>query len=88
MEQKIYQIAIIGFGGMGSYHTKLIQPVAQLQVCGVYDILPYRMELAGTQGLRAYSSLEEVLEDSAVDVVLIATPNDSHKDIAIRALQA
>lgn len=88
MEQTVYQIAIIGFGGMGSYHTQLIQPVAQLQVRGVYDILPYRMELAATQGLRAYSSLEEVLEDAEVDVVLIATPNDSHKEIAIRALQA
>lgn len=84
----MFNLAIIGFGGMGSYHTKLIQPVDQLQVCGVFDIMPYRMELAQSQGLHAYESLEAVLADDSVDVVLIATPNDVHKDIAIRSLRA
>lgn len=88
MDKKVYKIAIVGFGGMGSYHTRLIEPVEQLAVRGAYDILPDRLELAASQGLKAYGSLEEVLEDGEVDVVLIATPNDSHKEIAIRALQA
>jgi scyllo-inositol 2-dehydrogenase (NADP+) len=88
LDKRVYNLAIIGYGGMGSYHTKLVQPVDQLQVCGVFDIMPYRMELAVSQGFKAYASLDEVLADGAVDVVLIATPNDVHKDIAIRALQA
>ena len=34
------------------------------------------------------SSLEEALDDETVDVILIATPNDVHKEIAVQALEA
>lgn len=88
MEKSIFNVAVVGFGGMGSHHTKLIAPVEQLQVSGVYDIKPNRMELARSQGFKTYEGLEEILADASVDVVLIATPNDVHKDISIRSLQA
>ena len=35
-----------------------------------------------------YGSEEEMLSDPDIDVVLIATPNDCHKPIAIRAMHA
>lgn len=88
MENRIFNVAIVGFGGMGSYHCNLIEPVQQVTVKGVYDIVDYRMELAKAEGYVAYDSLDAVLADEAVDVVLIATPNDVHKEIAIRALEA
>lgn len=88
MENQNYQVVIVGYGGMGTYHGQLIDPVAQLEVRGVYDIVEYRLKLAESAGYRTYESLDAVLADEAVDIVLIATPNDSHKEIAIQALQA
>ncbi|AKG33604.1 Gfo/Idh/MocA family protein [Paenibacillus durus] len=88
MEQNKYSLVIVGFGGMGSYHVQLIEPCERLAVTGVYDVVDYRMELGAAKGFKAYDSLEAVLSDETVDVVLIATPNDVHKDIAIRALTA
>lgn len=88
MDKKIYQVVIVGYGGMGSYHGQLISPVDQIKVTGVYDIVPYRMELAEAAGFKAYESLDAVLSDEAVDVVLVATPNDVHKEISIKALKA
>lgn len=88
MGNRIYNVVIIGYGGMGSYHVQLIEPIQQLAIGGVYDIVDYRMELAAAGGYKTYESLEAVLADQAVDIVLIATPNDVHKEIAIQALQA
>ncbi|UPK47427.1 Gfo/Idh/MocA family protein [Paenibacillus pabuli] len=88
MDKRIYNIAIVGFGGMGSYHCQLIEPVSQISVIGVYDTVEYRMELGKEAGYKTYASLDAVLTDELVDIVLIATPNDVHKDIAIQALQA
>ena len=81
---------VIGYGGMGSYHVHTLMPAEneKIKVLGVYDILAERHQAAVDQGLRAYDSFEAVLADDNVDAVLIATPNDVHKDLAISALRA
>lgn len=83
-------IGVIGFGGMGSYHVKELIPASGelFEVQGVFDIDPARMEAAAALGLSTYASQEDLLADPQVAVVLIATPNDSHKEIAIAAMTA
>ncbi|MBP3041323.1 Gfo/Idh/MocA family oxidoreductase [Bacillaceae bacterium Marseille-Q3522] len=88
MEEKVYSYVIVGYGGMGSYHVQLVGQHKKLKVTGTYDIARNRQEAAEKNGLKVYPSLEAVLADQTVDAILIATPNDAHKDIAIRALQA
>ncbi|MNW36223.1 putative oxidoreductase YdgJ [compost metagenome] len=88
MNDRTYNVVIVGYGGMGSYHCKLIEPVQQISVIGIYDIIDYRMELGMADGYKAYPSLDAVLADDLVDAIVIATPNDVHKEIAIKALQA
>lgn len=88
MDQTKYSLVIVGFGGMGSYHVQLIEPCERLEVTGVYDVVDYRMDIAAAKGLKTYDSLESVLSDETVDILLITTPNDVHKEIAIRGLRA
>ncbi|WP_068615814.1 Gfo/Idh/MocA family protein [Paenibacillus tuaregi] len=85
---KNYQLVIIGYGGMGSYHGQLIEEVERIQLSGVYDIVNYRMDLARSRGYHTYESMEAVLSDASVDIVLIATPNEVHKELSIKALRA
>ncbi|WP_313638342.1 Gfo/Idh/MocA family oxidoreductase [Paenibacillus sp.] len=88
MSSNIHSVVIVGFGGMGSYHAKLIKETNSLEVVGTYDLLEARRTDSIKAGYKAYESYEEVLADPAVEILLIATPNDVHKEIAIRALQA
>jgi scyllo-inositol 2-dehydrogenase (NADP+) len=88
MTSKIYNLVIVGYGGMGSYHAKLIKETQNINVMGTFDILKERRAASMADGYMAYESLSDLLSDEAVDIVLIATPNDVHKEIAIEALNA
>ncbi|WP_066250952.1 Gfo/Idh/MocA family protein [Neobacillus drentensis] len=88
MTNKLYNLVIVGYGGMGSYHAKLLKENQTINVIGTFDILEERRTAALADGYKVYESYEAVLSDQDVDLVLIATPNDVHKDIAIKALNA
>ena len=86
---KKLRLAIIGFGGMGSWHAENIsKKITEIEVFGAYDIRPEALENASAKGLYAYSSLDELLSDKTVDIVTIAVPNNFHKDLSIKALRA
>lgn len=79
---------VVGYGGMGGWHVGHLQKSDVCDLLGIYDIDPARAELAESRGIYAYSSLDDVLADERVDLITIAVPNDSHKEIAIKALRA
>lgn len=85
---RIVQVAVVGYGGMGGWHTRKIQEIPEVRLAGVYDILPERNQAAREAGIHAYGSLEELLGDPAVDAVTVAIPNDAHRDVCIRAMEA
>jgi predicted dehydrogenase len=99
---KQYNLAIIGMGGMGNWHRELInegtwfdgkkagegKSFENLRAGGSYDILESRQRFAREHGLRAYDSLEELLGDPGLDIAVVAVPNDLHKYMALKALEA
>lgn len=81
-------VAVIGYGGMGSWHAKKIEVINGAELIGIYDIKPERCKAAEGKGIHAFASREELLADERISLVTIATPNDFHKEIAIAALAA
>ena len=79
---------LIGYGGMGRWHTEILSNVPEIEIGGIYDIKEEKRIEAKEKGFSVYGSEEEMLSDPDIDVVLIATPNDCHKPIAIRAMHA
>ncbi len=88
MTNRNYHLVIVGYGGMGSYHAKLLKENQNIKVVGAFDILEERRAASLADGYMTYESFSAVLADESVDFVLIATPNDLHKEIAIAALNA
>lgn len=87
--KKVYNLAIIGFGGMAINHYKeLSKNTVPVKIAGVYDIDVSRMADAREKGLNTYSSLDEALTDNNVDMVLVATYNTNHAEISEKALLA
>lgn len=81
-------VAVIGYGGMGSWHTRTLPRVENCRLMGIYDIDPARREAARQAGLHAYESREELLADPAVQLVTVAIPNDVHREVCIAAMEA
>lgn len=59
-----------------------------LNLVGVCDVKPARIQWAKDHGFRLFKDFDEVIHSPEVDIVLIATPNDLHKQMAIDAMRA
>ena len=60
----------------------------KLHLSGVFDIKPERQEWARSMGIFTYDRYEAMLADENVDIILIATPNHLHHDLAVAAMRA
>lgn len=88
MSDKKFGWGLIGYGGMGNYHFEKLSKRDDIEIIGTYDINPERCKIAESKGLHAFESAEELLSDKRIDFITIATPNEFHKDYAIRAMEA
>jgi len=77
---------VVGYGGMGGWHTRYMLTSDVINLLGIYDIKQERADLAEQNGIHAYASWEEVLADPKVDFVTLAVPNELHKPLAIEAM--
>jgi len=83
------KMAIIGMGGMAGWHYKNItESVPEIKIVGAYDIREEAKKGIDELGITNYKSPEEIYADKSIDLVLIATPNDVHKDYAIALLES
>lgn len=88
MDNKKFTMGIIGFGGMATHHFTNLKDYPRIFIKGVYDVDPKRCEFAVKNGLVAYASTEDLLADKDIDIVLVATTNEVHKELSIQAMKA
>lgn len=89
------RLGLIGPGGMGSNHLKNLVKNPEVEIAWLCDVDAQRLESAaklaqGDSGKapRTTPDLRKVLEDPAVDAVLIATPDHWHAPATLLALAA
>ncbi|MDR3121762.1 MAG: Gfo/Idh/MocA family oxidoreductase [Clostridiales bacterium] len=91
---KKLNIGIIGCGGIaGGKHMPSLKALhAEVDMVAFCDIVVEKAQKAaaeyGAPGAKVYSDYKELLRDPAIDVVHVLTPNRSHADISIDALNA
>ena len=82
------RVAVVGYGGMGGWHTRYMLQSDVVELAGIYDIKPERCQLAEENHIHAYESFEQLLSDDSIELITIATPNELHKPLAIQAMAA
>jgi myo-inositol 2-dehydrogenase/D-chiro-inositol 1-dehydrogenase/scyllo-inositol 2-dehydrogenase (NAD+) len=88
---KRLRVAMIGAGRAGSVHARnLTEYTPDAEVVAVVDGEMGRVKaLAGEVGAQGrHTTLEEALEESDFDAVVISTPTFAHRDLAVRAAGA
>ncbi len=88
------RVAVIGVGNRGSFLLRHTLRVPGVQVVAVSDIDPERLDRAVAQvsaaggSAAAFADFRKMLDDRKdIDAVIIATPVDTHKMVAIAALE-
>lgn len=88
MKDKIIRTGIIGSGFAARFHYDSLQRVfsAKVEVAGVYSKSPDELkEFSETRGIKAFSSMEELI--GASDILHVCTPPVTHEPIAIAVLK-
>lgn len=90
---KQFRIGIIGCGGIANgKHMPALKNQKNAEMVAFCDIVLERAteaaEKFGTSDAKVYENYEELLNDATIDIVHVCTPNDSHADISIAALEA
>jgi len=81
--------AIVGCGYVADYYVATLPNHAQLELAGAHDRDPERAErFSKRHGIKSYGSLDELLDDSSVELVVNLTNPRSHFEVSSRALQA
>lgn len=83
-------VAIVGLGYWGPNLLRVVAEMEGVQVAWICDLDRSRLERFGRRypGALATTRADDVFEDPAVDVVVIATPVFTHFDMAARSLRA
>lgn len=83
------RIGLLGAGNIARRYVDGIRRFPELQVVGCVDVIPAAAAaLADATGIRAYDSVDEMLADPAIDIVVNITPPVHHAASTIAALEA
>lgn len=85
------RLGIIGTGDRGGGLIPIIQQLGTYDIVACCDVLPFRLApavKAAGGACKSYTDYRALLDDRAVDAVLIATPLSMHYEMASAALQA
>ncbi|NGF56689.1 Gfo/Idh/MocA family oxidoreductase [Parapusillimonas sp. SGNA-6] len=85
----MYRFGIIGTGAIADIHIKAIQAIHNAELTGVFNRnLSKAQKFADTYHCRAFRDIEELIHCPEVDVVCICTPTGTHRDIALKVVEA
>ncbi|KPJ58301.1 MAG: hypothetical protein AMS15_08745 [Planctomycetes bacterium DG_23] len=84
-----FKVGVVGVGMMGGNHCRAFQSLPDCQVLAAADAdFNKAQEFAQARNIKAYGSLSDMLAQEELDIVSIATPTPTHKELAIQAARA
>lgn len=86
----VLSVGVIGTGNIGTAHVqRLATEVAGARVGAVFDVDTARAAaVAAGAGARVHADALDVVDDPAIDAVVIASPGDTHADLALACIGA
>lgn len=87
------KVGIIGCGGIGTQkHMPALAAIDEVEIVAFCDLVEERAVISkntfGTPGSQVYTDYKEMLKNEDLDIVHVCTPNSSHAEISIAAMEA
>jgi len=87
----VVNVAVVGYGFAGkSFHSYLVGLEERLHLHTISTRNPERQARAREDhpGVNVVASLDEALADDDIGLIVLATPHDTHRDLAVAAMDA
>jgi UDP-N-acetylglucosamine 3-dehydrogenase len=85
----VTRVGVVGTGVMGRNHARVLHELHGAELVGVADSnLDSACQVADLHGIRAFGSLEELLQKGKPEAVTIAVPTEGHHRAVMEALAA
>lgn len=79
-------VGVIGVGHLGSLHARMFAEIGSAELVGVFDVNSDHMRsIAGELNTKTFLSADDLLQN--VEAVSIATPTNTHFEIARKAIE-
>ncbi|NOK62364.1 MAG: hypothetical protein GFH27_549331n104 [Chloroflexi bacterium AL-W] len=90
VEPQVLGVGVLGYGPISYAHGVAIQSVEGLEFRAIVDLNPQRRAQAQHDfpTVRVYQNAQELIDDTDVDVVVVATPPNTHARLTMDLLQA
>jgi myo-inositol 2-dehydrogenase / D-chiro-inositol 1-dehydrogenase len=83
-----FNIALIGAGRIGAFHAQALADSDEVQIAAVVDPRPDAARAIGTEAVRCYATVDELLAEGGVDGLLLAVPTVLHRELITRLAPA
>jgi scyllo-inositol 2-dehydrogenase (NADP+) len=83
--------AVVGYGYAGkAFHSYLVGLADGLELYAIATRSPERRQAAASDhpNVKTYETIDQVVNDRDIDLVVLATPHDTHAELAIKAMDA
>src|SRR5437870_13610738 len=89
MDHKPLNIAVVGCGNIAEAYGKTLRPYPQLKLLGATSrTLKHAEDFVATFGGKVYPSLDAILADEEVDLVINLTIHSAHVEVITKCLHA
>jgi myo-inositol 2-dehydrogenase / D-chiro-inositol 1-dehydrogenase len=82
-------VGVLGTGSIGADHARrLALRVSGAHVAAVFDLDPNRLAAVRDElGVAGHARAEDLIEDPAVEAVVIASPGTTHADLVLACIE-
>ena len=81
-------IGIVGFGYWGPNYLRILRQLDRVNYIAVCDSDPTRVASLNGDKVKKYTAFADIVADTNVDAIIIATPSPAHYVLAMQALQS
>ena len=83
------KVAVIGAGGWGYQHARALSSRPDVELCSITGRTPERTAARAAEfGVRAYTNVQEMLQQEKPDLVTLSLPNREHFDATMQVIHA
>lgn len=89
--KKVLNVGLIGYGVAGAvFHAPMVYSVEGLKLYKIYDSRVENQAKINSKydGVIFTTNIDEIYNDEEIDIIIVATPNIAHYELAARALES